>query len=124
MPRPLPRADSPVDGHAPPRSPPLQFELLQRQTLAHLEATIPYLGDYAVEDVAPVQQLLSEQTGQLSFEQATLAEVLDRNPGLETSQLGETDLGRFSLNPFPILTQCRLVTFKAGTRPKFLMCRG
>jgi murein DD-endopeptidase MepM/ murein hydrolase activator NlpD len=94
------------------------FELLQRQTLAHLEATIPYLGDYAVEDVAPVQQLLSEQTGQLSFEQATIAEVLDRNPGLENLQLGETDLGRFSLESIPNLDATPIGDFQGWDEAK------
>jgi hypothetical protein len=43
------------------------YALVTGQTLQNLSDTVPYLGDFKVEEVAPVQQLLSEQTGRLDF---------------------------------------------------------
>lgn len=94
------------------------FELLERQTLANLEYAIPYFGDYQVEDVAPVQQLLSEQTGQVSFGGETIAEFLDRNPGLENIQLGETTLDGFAIGEIPNIDAVPIVDFKGWDAAK------
>lgn len=94
------------------------FDLLERQTLATLETAVPYFGDYQIESVAPVQQLLSEQTGQASFGTETIAEFLNRNPGLENLQLGETTLDGFAIGEIPNIDAVPIVDFKGWDAAK------
>jgi murein DD-endopeptidase MepM/ murein hydrolase activator NlpD len=82
------------------------------QTLQNLSDTVPYLGDFKVEEVAPVQQLLSEQTGRLDFGDETISQVLAGNPGLSDIKLSDTALGRFQVGDLPNVDTTQIGRFE------------
>jgi hypothetical protein len=82
------------------------------QTLQNLSDIVPYLGDFKVEEVAPVQQLLSEQTGQLDFGDETISQVLAGNPGLADIKLSDTALGRFQVGDLPNVDTTQIGRFE------------
>lgn len=89
------------------------YELVtEGQTLQDLNDIVPYLGDFAIEDVTPVQQLLSEQTGQLNFGNETISQFLEDNPGLEDIKLSDTTLEGFTVGDLPNIDTTQIGRFQ------------
>lgn len=94
------------------------FDLLERQTLSNLDYVIPYFGDYRIDEVAPVKQLLSETTGQISFGSETISGFLERNPGLSDIQLGETTLDEFAIADIPNIDAVPIIDLQGWDKAK------
>jgi hypothetical protein len=66
----------------------------------------------SVEDVAPVQQLLSEQTGQLDFGEETISQVLEAILAYRISSSRDTALGRFQVGDLPNVDTTQIGRFE------------
>jgi hypothetical protein len=87
-------------------------ELVAWQTLHDLIAAMPELGEYQVSAIQPIWALLnSKATGTPGFNpKASLNEILQANPALETLNLGQLgkQLDRFAITEIPGLENVAL----------------
>jgi hypothetical protein len=84
------------------------LEMIAWQTINDLITAIPGLGHYPMDEVPPIQILLSKQLGQRSGTsninpQTTLAEILQAQPELGNLSLGQLgkELNQFSITDIP-----------------------
>lgn len=87
------------------------YELVTGQTLQDLTDTVPYFGDFRIEEVEPVKQLITEQTGRAGFGNQTISQFLETNPGLQDIQLTETTLEGFTVNDLPNIETTQIGRF-------------
>jgi murein DD-endopeptidase MepM/ murein hydrolase activator NlpD len=93
------------------------LELASWQTIDDLITAIPGLGNYQVEDVAPIAALLKDKISMTPGwnpnvdDVATIADILNTNPDFGQLSLGELNLDEFSLADIPDLTNVPLQNF-------------
>jgi hypothetical protein len=81
------------------------FPLLARQTLEQLVKAVPQLGEYRVNEVEPVRDLIGTKFGASN---QTIAQAIENNPELKTMALEEIDLDKYSLSQIPNLKATKL----------------
>jgi hypothetical protein len=86
-----------------------EFPLLGEQTLQQLVAAIPGLGQRAVSQIPPVEELLA--AAGLAAGNRSLGEILAENPLLGNLQLNEIDLSQFSISAIPGISQAAIGNF-------------
>jgi murein DD-endopeptidase MepM/ murein hydrolase activator NlpD len=93
------------------------LELASWQTIDDLVTAIPGLGNYPVEDVAPIAALLKDKISMTPGwnpnvdDIETIADILNANPELGQLSLSELNLDEFSLADIPDLTNVPLQNF-------------
>ncbi|MGA9381766.1 MAG: M23 family peptidase [Phormidium sp.] len=86
------------------------FSLVGKQTLDQLVKAVPVLGQFKVQDIAPIARLLSTKTAD-NWSDRTLAQVLNSNPQLGQLKLEEIDLSQYSISSIPNLDSTQLAAF-------------
>jgi hypothetical protein len=99
------------------------FTLATEQTLGHLTEAVPYLGDYQIGDVEPIEALIADQASQISFNQLgfrqqTINNFLSSNPTLSDIKLGDIDLDSFSITDIPNLEVTQISRFEGWDQSK------
>jgi murein DD-endopeptidase MepM/ murein hydrolase activator NlpD len=108
---------SQISGFEPSQVALSSLELASWQTIDDLVTAIPGLGNYQVEDVAPIASLLKDKIPMTPGwnpnvdDVATIADILNANPELGQLSLGELNLDEFSLADIPDLTNVPLQNF-------------
>ncbi|MBC1193260.1 MULTISPECIES: hypothetical protein [Microcystis] len=83
--------------------------MLGEQTLQQLVAAIPSLGQRAVSQIPPVQQLLA--AAGLAAGDRSLGEILAENPLVGNWQLNGIDLSQFPISAIPGISQAAIGNF-------------
>lgn len=86
------------------------FTLVGKQTLDQLVKAVPVLGQFKVQDIAPIAQLLSAKTAD-NWSDRTLTQILSSNPQLGQLKLEEIDLSQYSISSIPNLNNTQLGAF-------------
>ncbi|MBR8834447.1 MAG: M23 family metallopeptidase [Stigonema ocellatum SAG 48.90 = DSM 106950] len=87
------------------------FTLVGEQTLDQLVKAVPLLGQFNVQDVAPIAALLTTKAAGIDGSDLQIAQVLAQNPQLGQLKLGETDLSSYSVSSIPNLDSTPLQQF-------------
>ncbi len=88
-----------------------QFGVMSRQTLDSLTKAVPNLGDFPIEQVLPVKDLITQSVG--SFDATkTLNQLLAQSPQLGDISLANLDLSQYNVADIPNLEITQLGAFK------------
>ncbi len=88
-----------------------QFGVMSRQTLDSLTKAVPNLGDFPIEQVLPIKDLITQSVG--SFDATkTLNQLLAQSPQLGDISLANLDLSQYNVADIPNLEITQLGAFK------------
>ena len=88
-----------------------QFGVMSRQTLDSLTKAVPNLGDFPIEQVLPVKDLITQSVG--SFDATkTINQLLAQSPQLGDISLANLDLSKYQVGDIPNLEITQLGAFK------------
>ena len=83
------------------------FPLALKQSLSHLVKIVPYLGDFNLNEVAPISELVNFKLPGSNLGGVAISQVLSEDPQLAAatlSELPEEMLGSYSLDSIPNLS--------------------
>ncbi|NJN07532.1 MAG: hypothetical protein HC815_05895 [Richelia sp. RM1_1_1] len=88
------------------------FELIQWQTLADLNAIVPNLSKLKVKSIPPIADFLKKALPGKNYSNSTIAQVLKKNPKLKKIELGKyIDTKKYKLNSIPNLDKTPIKKF-------------
>jgi hypothetical protein len=88
-----------------------KFGIMSKQSLDSLKKAVPNLGDFPVEQVLPVKDLITQSVG--SFDATkTLNQLLAQSPQLGDISLANLDLSKYKVADIPNLDITQLGAFK------------